>query len=124
MRDKSLNKAMEAPAVQTPGPIIPGRSVWLDVPEYPGFKVRLWSNMPNRLLLEIDSRDVPRVQAALLEIVLEHNGWRDEDGNEYPPADTQAFWDAIPQELAILVIGLIGEAPRQLPNSLMAMRRG
>ncbi len=108
----------------TGGPCAPKRVIELPVPEYPGFLVKIWANMPNRLLVDLDSGNESRVVAALLEIVLEHNNWRDHKGQPYPPASTPEFWDAIPQELAGVVIrGCIPMAVAQLPNSLAPKRR-
>jgi hypothetical protein len=43
----------------------------------------------------------------LQKIVVEHNGWCDEEGVPSPPANTDAFWDAIPDELAATLITLL-----------------
>jgi hypothetical protein len=96
-----------APLVSA-GPRIPRREAWMDLPEeYAGFRFRGWSNFPSRLGSEIRSGDQERIRAALLQIVLEHNGWCDSDGTPLPPAHDPAFWDAVPDELAIAVITLL-----------------
>ena len=66
------------------------------------------------------SGDADRGFAALGQIVLEHNGWCDEDGVPYPPPGERAFWDAIPTELASVVIVLVQREAQRLPNSLGA----
>lgn len=104
------------------GPQIQRRDAWLDLPqdEYPGFRVKVWVNYPRRLATEIGSGDEARMRAALLEIVTEHNGWCDYDGQPYPPATDPAFWTAIPDELAAVAIVSIREAAGLLPKSLAA----
>lgn len=116
---------------------------WVDVPDYPGYQVRLWVNYPRALKsafspldpdevekLEGDELDrfvaerKAQVEQALAAIVLEHNGWPDEEGNALPPPQTQGFWDDMPdQHLMNVVLSLAVNAPSQLPNSLLPTRR-
>ncbi len=106
------------------GPVIPRREAWLDVPEYPGFRVKLWLNYPRRLREDINSRDEARISAAARQIVLEHNGWVDFDGLPYPPANTEEFWAEIPTELATVLMYLaLEEVGAILPKSLAQSRR-
>lgn len=118
------------------GPQIMRRLDWVDLPpEYPDFKVRLWTNYPNRLWSEITARAPAdateaeakaveeRTLAALKKIVVEHNGWCDFDGDPLPEADTDAFWEQIPTELAAVLIVMINQAASKLPNSLTPTRR-
>ena len=103
---------------------LPRREIWLDVPEYEAFKIKVWANYPERVRKGLWSDDTAELQAALLEVVREHNGWGDEEGNPYPAAGTAEFWDALPNELAATVIVLARhEAPRVLPFSLASKRR-
>lgn len=103
---------------------LPHREVWLDVPGYEGFKVKMWANYPQRLLDDLTGADVPAMEAALLRVVLEHNGWGNEEGEPFPPANEAAFWDAIPTELAaILLVLATQEVVSHYPNSLFAKRR-
>jgi hypothetical protein len=107
------------------GPRLPVRTRWVDVPEYPGFRVRLRSNFAQATAIEMASGDQERMAAALAEVVLEHNGWRDEHGAPYPPAADPAFWtgsSSIPTELAGLLIALVVEEASRLPNSLRPTR--
>jgi hypothetical protein len=106
------------------GPRVRRREVWAELPteaadSYPDFRVKLWANFRRSLLEEITSGDNDRVSVALHQIVLEHNGWCDEDGEPYPPASDAAFWDAIPTELASLIIIAIQREATRLPNSLL-----
>jgi hypothetical protein len=106
------------------GPRMIRREVWVDLPgDYTGFRARMWSNFPQRLYAEIASESQARIDAALHEIVLEHNGWCDQDGAPFPPADDPGFWDAVPTELALVVMVTIREASAQLPNSLLRAKR-
>jgi len=113
-------------ATAVSGPRVRRREVWADLPSeaaesYPDFRMKLWANFKRSLLDEINSGDNDRVSAALCRIVLEHNGWYDEDGQPYPPASTAAFWDAIPTELAALIVIVIQREATRLPNSLLRM---
>ena len=56
---------------------------------------------------------------ALTRIVLEHNNWVDEDDNPYPQANTHAFWQAIPTELASAILVLVRREASRLPNAMM-----
>lgn len=113
---------------------------WLDVPDYPGYRVRLWINHPRHLRaafsppegiedLEGEALEAyvaerkGQLEAALAAIVLEHNGWPDEDGNVLPQPTDPTLWDQIDQHLANVVMALAFQAPSQLPNSLLPTRR-
>lgn len=99
---------------------MPRRIEWVDVEpaEYPEFKARVWVNFPQKLSLEINSGDNERASVAMRAIVLEHNGWLDEDGEPYPAAGEAGFWDAIPLRLAVLTIARVRAVTTELPNSL------
>jgi hypothetical protein len=116
---------------------------WVDVDDYPGYRVKLWVNYPRHLksafepldpdeVESLEGEDLERfiaerkakVEEALAAIVLEHNGWPDEAGNVLPPPQAAGFWDAIPdQHLANVVLRLAVNAPSQLPNSRQPTRR-
>jgi hypothetical protein len=125
---------------------MPGRkTVTLVMPgEYgdAGFKLTIWSNYPHALANDISSGDDDRTAAALAQIILEHNGWCDEDGRPIPqlkPARMAAregdddfedarsaflkFWDAIPQELALAISTAIGIEVSKLMSSVRDRRR-
>lgn len=108
---------------------------WLDVPDYPGYRVRLWINHPRHLrsafeppaegiedlegdaLQEYIAERKVLIEGALAAIVIEHNGWPDEDGNVLPQATDPTIWDRMDQHLANIVMRLAVQAPSQLPNS-------
>lgn len=108
--------------VAPPSPRIPRRDIWQDVPEYPGFRIKVWCNAPHRLFAELRSGDNGRIAEALTQLACEHNGWLDYDGAPYPPAHTVEFWLAIPTELASTLIQVAQAAASELPNSLARMR--
>jgi hypothetical protein len=137
---------IEVPAhtiLRPPGPQIQRRERWVPLPqEYEGFKFRLWVNAPTKLWnaltaeanvpsgateeekAQIEKASEREKQQALAKIVLEHNGWLDFDGEPYPPAsDAEAFWEAIPQELATTVLIACHVEMSVLPNSLLPKRR-
>jgi hypothetical protein len=115
---------------------------WLDVPDYPGYRVKLWINYPRHLRAALTPEDLEqaeglegeeldayaaelkaKLEGILAAIVLEHNGWPDEEGNVLPQPSTPGFWDQVPdQHLANIVMTLAREAPAQLPNSPRSMR--
>lgn len=110
------------------GPQIIRRITWQDVPEYDGFKIKVWRNPPQKLWQALvasgdDDETTQRRLDALWQIFPEHNGWRDYDGTPFPPANTREFWEMIPTELAVTLIALANEVQQQLPNSLTATRR-
>lgn len=119
-----MSKDKDAGADATSILRIPRREKWLALPEeYPGLQVRVWVNCPYRELRGMDSGDPEEMKAALLKIVLEHNGWCDQDGQPFPPASDPAFWEDIPTELAATVIALVQAEAKQLPNSILSPRR-
>jgi hypothetical protein len=99
------------------GPRVKRREEWVELPEpYAGFRFRLHVNASTRTWMRVAAGG-DDAEAALRSLVLEHNGWCDEDGVPYPPASEAAFWEAIPTELAALVLkasqiemGRLGEA--------------
>lgn len=102
---------------QAPGPSIPRREVWLTLPgDYREFRVLVWRNFPQRLKRELTSGDTERILTAMTLIILEHNGWIDDAGEPFPPANTQAFWEEIPDELAMLIMNRILEETKTLPT--------
>jgi hypothetical protein len=114
-----------------PGPRMPKRTLWVDLPAttpegevaYPGFRVRVWVNFPARIADQIKDGTEDDRRAALRQIVLEHNGWCDDEGTPFAPADDPAFYNALPQELASLIVVTVIEAMSRFPNSLLATRR-
>ncbi len=123
IEESSVVKKVEGTTVVTAGPQVQKRLVWVDIPEYEGFEVQIWANHPQQMSNDLISNDVEKVKAALLHVITAHNGWLDYEGTEYPAANTPEFWEAIPTELAVLVMQLVNEAVMQLPNSQRQTRR-
>lgn len=113
---------------------------WLDVPDYPGYRVKLWINYPRHLrsafqlpegledlegdaLEAVVSERKALVEQAMAAIVLDHNGWPDQDGNVLPHPTDPTLWELIDQHLMNVVLALAFQAPSQLPNSLLPTRR-
>jgi hypothetical protein len=106
-----------------PGPQVRRREEWKDLPTpYDGFQIKIWANYPRKLATDVNSNDVDLMLPALMRIILEHNHWRDEQGDEYPAANTEDFWRAIPDELAAALITLFQMEALALPNSMMQSR--
>lgn len=112
------------PDVSAAPPRVQRREAWLDLPApYAGFKVKVWVNFPSQALDDAaDESDPVLYAAAMGKIVLEHNGWQDFDGTPYPPPDTVAFWQHIPNELARTIGALIRRESEVLPNSVLRTR--
>jgi hypothetical protein len=106
------------------GPQIKRRETWVELPgDYAGFKFRLWVNAPARIWNDLNSDTEEAALAALQQLILEHNGWRDFDGEPYPPANESAFWEAIPTELAACILVASQSEMQKLPNSIAPQRR-
>jgi hypothetical protein len=128
------------------GPRIPRRELWLELPgEYgqAGMQVKVWVNYPRPVLNKLMSSDDKLTKEALLQIVLEHNGWTDFEGEPFPAANDpgevctvehpegeacpgmlrDGFWEAIPDELAAAVIVLVRLESGKLATSLIPARR-
>jgi hypothetical protein len=126
------------------GPRMPGRRTQTIsmLEPYQAFRLTIWVNYPHRLANMISGGDEDQTAEALSQIVLEHNGWCDEDGEPIPqlkPAPMSArpgseayaiakeaflaFWDAIPQELALAISTAIGLEVTKLMTSVSNRRR-
>ena len=113
-------------AIGQKGPQIRRREAWVDLPEeYEGFRFKVWLNAPSRLWVDIGSAgdDEDTAQSALRQIVLEHNGWLDFDGQPYPQPDKAVFWEDIPTELAACMLIATQQEMGKLPNSLAPTKR-
>ena len=103
------------------GPRVKRREVWVDLPgDYEGFRFRMWVNPPAKTSLRLLTI---RAVDALQEMILEHNGWCDADGNPYPQPDDPEFVMAIPTELLGMVLKLAEQEIQKLPNSIAPQRR-
>jgi ribosomal protein S10 len=125
-RVRQNGRATEAMDV-TPaaGPRLPRDEEWWDVEGVPDFTVRLWVNFSTALFRRAIGVDATAEQQreALQQIVLEHNGWLDEDGKPYPAADDDGFYEALPRRLILRLVRTIGAARDTLPNFQMPTRR-
>jgi hypothetical protein len=112
-------RVRETPAEPGAGPRAPRREVEVAIDGYEGFTAWIWANYPRRILTALRATtDEQALFALLRQLVIEHNGWRDADGEPYPPADDPAFYDAVPYELAVLLVHAINAAPGVYPQSL------
>jgi hypothetical protein len=111
-------------AAMADGPRIPRRTRWVavDAEDYPDLQVELWLNAPQRIVAAFGAlKDDPAgAEAALRQVVLGHNGWTDSEGRTLPPPHEEAFWQAIPTEIALLILGRYLQEVAQLPNFLSA----
>jgi len=105
------------------GPRVRRREDWVELAEpYAGFRFRLWMTAPTRVWMTVGAGG-DAAEPALRSLVLAHNGWRDEDGAPYPPADDPTFWELIPTELAALVLRAAQVELGRLGEALGASRR-
>ena len=106
------------------GPRIKRREAWVELPDdYEGFKFRVWVNAPTRIWNDLNAGTEALALEALQQLVLEHNGWLDFDGEPYSPAGEAAFWEEIPTELAACMLVATQVEMQKLPNSMAPPRR-
>lgn len=107
---------------------IPRRERWVTLPgEYGelGMQFLMWVNFPRRINTAItEAEDEAERQQALMQIVLEHNGWIGTDGEPLPPANDPKFWEDVPDEVAGAILVCIMLETSELPNSEIERRRG
>ncbi len=100
-------------------PRIQRREVWVDLPaEYAGFRARVWVNAPSGVWVEINSGDEARAKAAASRVIIQHNGWIDENGDPFPNEINDEFWARIPTELAGVIFTAVQLEMQKLPNSM------
>jgi hypothetical protein len=117
-RDAAESHAAAVAARQAPeatGPRMPRLLEWVAVPEYPGFQMQAWVNVPQRVVSQISADDSERALAALGQIVVAHNGWSDDAGEPFPPASDPAFWESLPMHLIVRIVRGIREAAAGSP---------
>jgi hypothetical protein len=121
-KQSANGRAEMPPSPGTKSPLTPPRvERWADVPDYPGYRVKLWINHPRRLRdafappegiddlagEELEGYVAERkagIEQALAAIVLEHNGWPDSNGDVMPQPSMPGFWDDLEdQHLANVV---------------------
>ena len=107
------------------GPRITRRYSWVELPEeYAGFKFKLWVNAPTKLWNQLtEGGDEAEMRAAIRQLIIEHNSWRNFDGEPFPAANSPEFWDEIPTELAALIIVSSQAEIEKLPFSVAATRQ-
>lgn len=103
------------------GPRVKRKEKWIDIEDesYEGFKFRVWVNYPQKIDAQLRDNDEDKVAEALSVIVLEHNGWLDEEGNLYPLTSDPQFWKVISTELVTTMVTLLRLESNRLPNSLI-----
>lgn len=114
------------PPADAAPPRVQRREAVVDLPApYLGFQATIWVNFPSYLLnrAQDESLTADERRAALGAIVLAHNGWQDEAGTPYPPPSEPAFWDAIPNELGLMLITKVNEEVSRVPNSMVRASR-
>ena len=104
---------------------------------YTGFRIRAWVGYPQRLFSDLPTVDPDadpaqqaaqaqaaeaQLRAALRQILLEHNGWQDDDG-ELPPPTTDAFYARCPTHLFNTTLAVVRQAATTPPNLPPRTRR-
>ncbi len=106
------------------GPQIKRREATIKLPEeYEGFEVTAWVNAPAKLWNNLTSNEETLAREAMSKLVISHNGWLDFEGQPYPPANTPAFWEEIPTELAATILVALQVEMQKLPNSIAPQNR-
>ena len=122
-----LAAPVAVPATNGKGPKMPRHDEWVQIDGYPGFEALIWTNAPQRLILDLDSGDVARYVSAYVQILTDtrtvtpeqtYPGWFDCDGDPLPSPQDPNFLEAVPTELVICARRTMREAVLILPNSL------
>lgn len=126
---QAVKEAEHAPALVSPAgpPRAKRRESWVEIPEEfgEGMHFRMWLSYPTGYraeLLGAETTEARKLQI-LHEVILEHNGWCDEQGQPYPPAESDAFWRVISEELGGVLIALLIDEPSNAPLALVARKR-
>ena len=77
--------------------------------EFDGLWLLVWTNFKRGLLREFEADDSKRTDAAIGQMVLDHN-LTDEDGQPYPSPLTLAALDDLPIDLYKMVVEGVGQA--------------
>jgi len=127
--DLAIRQALLEPAPAAPhvngtapkGPRIQRTEVWreLEAP-YEGFRIKFWFDHPAGLMNGLD--DGARINEAVATILLEHNGWEDDQGVLPQPSDP-AFMERVPTHLLVATLAVVRIATTTLPNSVTQTRR-
>lgn len=116
-----------------PGSLVEGRppdappqvkkTRWVAIPEYEGWAIRMWTNFPTRVFVDMGEAKTSEDMAAILgKVLLEHNNWKDDEGMPYPPPSEAGFYEQLPPELLAILMVVVKEEAVRLPNSLLATR--
>lgn len=89
------------------GKRIANRTPWIDLPEpFDNLRVRIWLDYPQEIAdfltkpeTETQEQANQRVMEFLKSVILQHDGWEDDDGAVLPQPDTDEFWERIPTPL-------------------------
>jgi len=116
MASKKVTAPTLAPTPNGHGPRAERHYQWLPVPNYPGFEVKGWVNASQRIRLDLGSQDLERINAAVLQIIVEtktvyegqtYDTWFDCDGDPMPKPGEPGFLDAVPTELMMAALRTI-----------------
>lgn len=92
---------------------------WITLPEELGADLRfeMWMSYPQRIRTDLTSGETERATPALLQVCLQHSGWRGSDGELLPPMNTVEFWESpeLPDEVGAEILCQVLEAPRTHP---------
>lgn len=118
------------PPVAPPAPVVPLRPVgpriqraeeWLDFPApYTGFRIRAWTDYPKRLFDGVTTED--QIEVVLQQVLLEHNGWQDDEG-ELPQPTDPAFYARVGTNLLTTTVAVVRQAATTPPNLPPLTRR-
>lgn len=91
------------------------RLVTIEVPEYEGMSFVAWVNYGPEVREAFRRNDEESRIDALKQIVVSTN-FKDDDGKPYLKPDTDDFWKAIPDDLAVIMISQIVDNVGKLPT--------
>ena len=117
--DPRMTDDLSFQGTAAPPPVLERIAVWieLDAP-YHGLKLRCWINFSRRIRrLFTAAKTEDEIEEVMKLVVLEHNGWRDADGELLPPPSDHEFWEEIPDQLMSQFLDKFREAMQELPNS-------
>ena len=69
------------------------------------------------------ARNEEHIQKALRSLIIAHNGWLNFDGEPFPDAQDDLFYEEIPTELIVCMLAAAQEAQKKLGRSMMNTRR-
>lgn len=69
------------------------------------------------------ARNEAHIAKALRSLIIAHNGWLNFDGEPFPDAQDDSFYEEIPTELMVCMLAAAQEAQKKLGRSMMKTRR-